>query len=100
LESQFTGISGDITGIAETATGVIPGVNTVLFHSFTSTSVDFALFYLGFQPGTSLNQTATLTFAAPGVPEPSTWAMMLLGFASLGCAFRRTRFTPLSSPAC
>jgi hypothetical protein len=25
------------------------------------------------------------------VPEPSTWAMMLLGFAGLGFAFRRSR---------
>jgi hypothetical protein len=27
----------------------------------------------------------------PGVPEPSTWAMMLLGFAALGFAFRQSR---------
>jgi PEP-CTERM motif len=27
----------------------------------------------------------------PGVPEPSTWAMMLLGFAGLGFAFHRSR---------
>jgi hypothetical protein len=27
----------------------------------------------------------------PGVPEPSTWAMMLLGFAGLGFAFRQSR---------
>jgi hypothetical protein len=27
----------------------------------------------------------------PSVPEPSTWAMMLLGFAGLGFAFRRSR---------
>jgi PEP-CTERM motif len=27
----------------------------------------------------------------PGVPEPATWAMMLLGFAGLGFAFRRSR---------
>jgi len=27
----------------------------------------------------------------PGVPEPSTWAMMLLGFLGLGFAFRRSR---------
>jgi PEP-CTERM motif len=27
----------------------------------------------------------------PGVPEPSTWAMMLLGFAGLGLAFRNQR---------
>jgi PEP-CTERM motif len=26
-----------------------------------------------------------------GVPEPSTWAMMLIGFAGLGFAFRRSR---------
>ena len=26
-----------------------------------------------------------------GVPEPSTWAMLLLGFAGLGFAFRRSR---------
>ena len=28
------------------------------------------------------NDTITITFG--GVPEPSTWAMMLLGFAGLG----------------
>jgi hypothetical protein len=31
---------------------------------------------------------------APGpsaVPEPSTWAMMLLGFAGLGFAFKQSR---------
>jgi hypothetical protein len=26
-----------------------------------------------------------------GIPEPSTWAMMLLGFAGLGFAFRQSR---------
>jgi hypothetical protein len=28
---------------------------------------------------------------ASAVPEPSTWAMMLLGFAGLGFAFRHSR---------
>jgi hypothetical protein len=32
--------------------------------------------------------TSTVT---GGVPEPATWAMMLLGFAGLGFAFRQTR---------
>jgi hypothetical protein len=41
------------------------------------------------------------TFTVTGVPESSTWAMMLLGFAGLGFAgYRRTkgavRFSPLS----
>jgi hypothetical protein len=34
----------------------------------------------------------TLGSAIPGgVPEPSTWAMMLIGFAGLGFAFRQSR---------
>jgi hypothetical protein len=35
--------------------------------------------------------TFATTGAIDGVPEPSTWAMMLLGFAGLGFAFRRSR---------
>ena len=39
--------------------------------------------------GTGANQNFTLVI---GTPEPSTWAMMLLGFAGLGFAgYRRTR---------
>lgn len=30
-------------------------------------------------------------FAESAVPEPGTWAMMLLGFGAIGCAFRRRR---------
>jgi hypothetical protein len=86
LESQFSGIGGSsfmITSDIDSATGVLSGVNMDLFNSFTPHSLDFATFYLGFQPGTSLTQTETLTFG-PAVPEPSTWAMILLGFAGLG----------------
>jgi hypothetical protein len=39
----------------------------------------------------------TLIFApggAPGVPEPSTWTMMLLGFGGIGVAMRRTTRWP------
>jgi hypothetical protein len=38
------------------------------------------------------NGTATVAGFAPGVPEPSIWAMLLLGFAGLGFAsYRSTR---------
>ena len=37
------------------------------------------------------NSIVTITRADGGVPEPSTWAMMLLGFAAIGLAMRRSR---------
>jgi hypothetical protein len=47
-------------------------------------------------PGGDVNNVQV--FAMPetvtvgsAVPEPSTWAMMLVGFAGLGFAFRRSR---------
>jgi PEP-CTERM motif len=41
----------------------------------------------------SLQGTVTYDYtpAVSGVPEPSTWAMMLIGFAGLGFALRRSR---------
>lgn len=33
----------------------------------------------------------TFTRIGGAVPEPGTWAMMLLGFGAVGCALRRTR---------
>ena len=43
-----------------------------------------------YDEGTSVVGTLTVTVAA--VPEPSTWAMMLLGFAGLGVAgYRASR---------
>ena len=41
--------------------------------------------------GTNLGTVSLNVNLHPGVPEPSTWAMMLLGFAGLGFAFRRSR---------
>jgi hypothetical protein len=95
LESKFSGIgaaSFQIAADADSATGTTSGVNLDLFDSDTSHSVDFATFYLGFQPGTDLTQTETLTFATGvvggAVPEPSTWMLLLAGFAGLGFAGR------------
>jgi hypothetical protein len=44
----------------------------------------------GFVQGPLFN-VQPFTPVAPGVPELSTWAMMLLGFAGLGFAFRQSR---------
>jgi hypothetical protein len=41
--------------------------------------------------GTGNKITGSATYATTAVPEPSTWAMMFIGFAGLGyAAFRRT----------
>ena len=41
--------------------------------------------------GTDLGTVSLNVRVHPGVPEPSTWAMMLIGFAGLGFAFRQSR---------
>jgi hypothetical protein len=68
--------------------GVNP--NTILF---TGTGLEFTYFFNAAAPAL-VNETGTLVVAeiAPGVPEPSTWAMMILGFAGLGfMAYRKNR---------
>ena len=64
--------------------GVVPLAFNQLGYTQTSVST-YNLFY-------TLNQTGTVS-ATPitaAVPEPSTWAMMLLGFAGIGfMAYRR-----------
>ena len=65
---------------------------------------------LGFDPNVNDTYSATLTsggrsltaFAqigsgAPAVPEPATWAMMLIGFAGIGFAMRGRRRQPVLS---
>lgn len=41
--------------------------------------------------GPTAAYSGTVNFQVPGVPEPATWAMMLLGFAGVGMAMRRSR---------
>jgi hypothetical protein len=89
LESKFSGIGASSFHIAndvDSATGLMTGVNLDLFDNEAPHSVDFATDYLGFQPGTDVTQTETLTFAngAGAVPEPSTWMLLLAGFTGLG----------------
>ena len=48
---------------------------------------------IGFEtsPGTTITATTDFSAAVAPVPEPATWAMMLLGFAAVGVSLRTRR---------
>lgn len=70
------------------------------YFTFTATSSTTTLSLLAF--GTPLGQPPFalidgLTIDSNGVPEPSTWAMMLIGFGVIG-GVMRTRKRPMNDP--
>jgi PEP-CTERM motif len=62
--------------------GPLSDTATYLNQTFKSLGVTPGTFETKW--GTGANQNFTLVIGAAAVPEPSTWAMMLLGFAGLG----------------
>ena len=52
-------------------------------------SGDYRVSFGGTAPADGAAVTGNLTFQVVAVPEPATWAMMLLGFAGIGFAMRR-----------
>ena len=65
------------------------GGDTFFGFAFTTNSV---LNSIGFAtaPGATVTATTAITAA---VPEPATWAMMLIGFGAMGVSMRRRRRT-------
>lgn len=110
----FDGVQGTLNNAAHTFDGLI-FTSTNYFaggNGGFSYDADFSQYFVGTQLYTgsessptfklgSFNLTAftnpsvtgTLTISNPtsGVPEPATWAMMLLGFGAVGGAMRRRR---------
>jgi hypothetical protein len=64
-------------------------INT--YASLVPTTVSMSL-------GDGIKGASAVADLAAGAPEPSTWAMMLIGFAGLGfTAYRRTRKAALAA---
>ena len=53
----------------------------------------------GTAPANGAADTGNLTFQLVPVPEPATWAMMILGFGAIGMAMRRRRRPALAQLA-
>lgn len=69
-----------------------PGAATAMFTAVSSLGVIKDQFDLSGPDGSAETSILGNGFSVSGVPEPSTWAMMLLGFAGLGfAAFRKTK---------
>jgi hypothetical protein len=60
----------------------------------TSGQIDSGIQLQYTTPDFHIYQAGNLT-VAPAVPEPATWAMMLLGFLGMGVAIRRSRSSAL-----
>jgi hypothetical protein len=87
MDSTTAGESWDVFGGA-TATGLFT-ILTMGNDELVSHPLPFANFYI-FE-ATNGNVLVASISATSAVPEPATWAMMLLGFLGLGFAFRQSR---------
>lgn len=91
-----TAYAADNSLLSTTVFGIDPNYGVGHVGTITAPS-DIAYIRLGSGPdGTSTGGNFSiddLTFdgTAPGVPEPATWAMMLVGFAGLGATLRARR---------
>jgi hypothetical protein len=83
-----------ITGIVRTTPGFLAVTASGTFN------------WLGFDPtpgyfefSTQGTNVTSFSFSAQAVPEPATWALMLLGFGGIGLAMRRRRRPALAQLA-
>jgi hypothetical protein len=87
-----TGNSGVAAGATSTTSPL--GQITLNFGSTTPDQITLSNFLDRYQGIPGPNGTTISAVGHPtGVPEPATWAMMLLGFGGIGMAMRRRRAT-------
>ena len=79
-----------LTPILNVASGGFSGWHTATFV-FTPTVANQTLSFLSLGTPNGLPPMALLDNVSLTVPEPATWAMMLLGFGGIGAMIRRRR---------
>ena|SRR6185312_5128573 len=78
------------TGVLNVASGGFSGWNHVTYV-FTAAQTNQTLSFLSIGTPNGLPPMALLDNVSLTVPEPATWAMMLIGFGGIGAMIRRRR---------
>ena len=111
IEVSFGGVSAATVDFIVTLAGggTESFVGTILDHTASgenkfafTTDVGITNLFYSFNDGTATNIRQVRIIPAEGpnaVPEPATWAMMLLGFGAVGFAMRRRRAPVLAQAA-
>ncbi len=84
--SVFSGLSGSGT-LLGSITGLLGNPNAFALQTITFTGLGRSVTFVG-QDATLGADDFSFTLAGGGIPEPATWAMMLIGFGIVGGAMR------------
>lgn len=83
-------LSGLVNGVATTYNlFALDPQNFKLNPSFLSAGQNYTFAFTGNNTDPAASLSGNVTVRAAGVPEPGTWAMMLLGFGGTGMMMRR-----------
>ncbi len=75
----------------------VGGTQTASLDTFELDEGFYTIAYSGTVTGAPSGVGSNITFAAaPDVPEPASWAMMLVGFGAIGAATRSRRKAAVS----
>lgn len=86
--SDITNNLAAITGVTFSGGGFAGEQPTLTFDA-NNIFLNFRLITQTTQPGTQYRYT--VSFATAGVPEPASWALMLVGFGAAGTMMRRRK---------